>query len=165
MHNIWFSKELKKDLESTFSKEKLFDYFSKIYDKKVTDKMFDLRMYTFIGKDYSIVGDPSENEQIGLVNKYGGINKAVDAINNYHSNMLQKYAGMRDPEDYNTMPIPVRVETLDKMIPEIKSSIEKGERVNPKSLDEALAVEQFSAGIILGPRLIESPGGSIGGYY
>ena len=165
MHNIWFSEELRDNLENNFSKEKLSNYFSRIYSPKEVNKMYDLGFYSFIGKDYSIMGYPSVNKREELLRNYGSVKAVHREMNNYHSHMLQKYAGMTDPEDYNTRPIPAREGALQEIFPEIKRSIEKGKKVNPKSIDKIFDSEMFYAGIVLGEKLIESPGASVSGYH
>ena len=165
MHNIWFSEELRDYLENSFFKEKLSSYFSKIYNPKEVNNMYGLGFYSFIGKDYSIMGYPSVSKREDLLRNYGSVKAVHKAMNDYHSSMLQKYTGMSDPEDYNTMSIPVRESALKEIFPEIKKSINNGKRVNPKSIDKVLDSERFYAGVILGEKLIESPGASVSGYH
>lgn len=155
MHNVWFSEELRDNLESAFSKEKLFNYFSKVYNKKETSKMFELEFYSFIGKKDSLMSYPSMGQREVLLSKYGGVEEVHREMNKYHSHMLQKYAGMSDPEDYNTMSIPLSKRALEEILPEIKESIEKGKKVSSKSIDKVLSPATFYAGVILGPKLIE----------
>lgn len=165
MHNIWFSEELRENLDNTFSKKELSNYFSKIYSPQEVNKMFGLGFYSFIGKDYSVMGYPSMDKRMELLRNYGSVDSVNKKINNYHSHMLQKYAGMSDPEDYNTLSIPAREGALHEIFPEIKKSINNGRRVNPKSIDKVFDSEMSYAGVVLGPRLIEVPGGSVGGYH
>ena len=165
MHNIWFSEDLTSKLEDDFSKEKLFNYFSGIYDSVEVEKMYDLGFYSFIGNDYSIMGYPSVNKREDLLRNYGSVKAVHNAMNDYHSGMLQKYAGMSDPEDYNTMSIPVRENALKEIFPEIKRSINNGSRVNPKSIDKVFDSERFHAGMVLGEQLTESRGASVSGYH